>query len=85
LGLYLKERVLFDDFPIDRVVPELPAELDPFVDCCRGHSSSFELLMKLLRVASAKHQRATASSLARPKISDNSTSFFLHQKEGAVF
>ena len=23
---------------------ELPRELDPFVDCCRGHPSGFELL-----------------------------------------
>ena len=29
---------------------ELPSELDPFVDRRRGHSSGFELLVKLLRV-----------------------------------
>jgi hypothetical protein len=34
-------------------VHELPRELDPFVDRCRGHSSGFELLVKLLRVPSS--------------------------------
>jgi len=36
LGLYLKEWVLIDDLPIDRIVRELPGELDPFVDRRRG-------------------------------------------------
>ena len=46
----LGKRVLVDDLPIDRIVHELPRELDPFVDCRRGHASGFELLVKLLRV-----------------------------------
>jgi hypothetical protein len=32
-------------------VHELPRELDPFVDRRRGHTSGFELLVKLFRVA----------------------------------
>ena len=39
LGLYLEEWVLVDDLPIDRVVHELPRELDPLVDRRRGHPS----------------------------------------------
>jgi hypothetical protein len=50
LGLYLKEWILVDDLPIDRIVHELPRELDPFVDRCRSHPSGFELLVKLLRM-----------------------------------
>ncbi len=46
----LAEWVLIDDLPIDRIVHELPRELDPFVDRRRGHPSGFELLVKLLRV-----------------------------------
>ena len=30
--LYLAKRVFFDGLPIDRVVYELPRELDPLVD-----------------------------------------------------
>jgi hypothetical protein len=33
-------------------VHELASELDPFVDRRRGHPPSFELLVKLFRVAS---------------------------------
>jgi len=40
----LSEWVLVDDLPIDRIVHELPRELDPLVDRRRGHSSGFELL-----------------------------------------
>ena len=50
LGLYRKEWVLVDDLPVNRIVHELPGELDPFVDRRRGHPSGFELLVKLLRV-----------------------------------
>jgi hypothetical protein len=39
LGLYVEEWVLVDDLPIDRVVHELPRELDPLVDRRRGHPS----------------------------------------------
>ena len=46
----LRKRILIDDLPIDRVVHELPRELDPLVDRRRSHPSSFELLVKLLRV-----------------------------------
>ena len=40
----LRKRILIDDLPIDRIVHELPCELDPFVDRRRGHPSGFELL-----------------------------------------
>ena len=50
LGLYLEEWVLVDDHPVNRIVHELPREWDPLVDRRRGHPSSFELLVKLLRV-----------------------------------
>ena len=50
LGLNLEEWVLFDDLPIDRVVHELPCELDPLVDRRRSHPSGFELLVKLFCV-----------------------------------
>ena len=46
----LGKRVLIDDLPIDRIVHELPSELDPFVDRRGGHPSGFELLVKLFRV-----------------------------------
>ena len=49
LGLYFAERVFIDDLPVDRIVHELPCELDPFVDRRRGHPSGFELLVKLFR------------------------------------
>jgi hypothetical protein len=39
LGLYLAERILVDDLSVDRIVHELPCELDPFVDRRRGHSA----------------------------------------------
>jgi hypothetical protein len=32
LGLYFAERVFIDDLPVDRIVHELPRELDPSVD-----------------------------------------------------
>lgn len=35
----LAEWVLVDDLPIDRIVHELPRELDPLVDRRRGHPS----------------------------------------------
>ena len=44
------KRILVDDLPIDRIVHELPGELDPLVDRRCGHPSGFELLVKLLRV-----------------------------------
>ena len=37
LRLYFAERVFVDDLPVDRIVHELPSELDPFVDRRRGH------------------------------------------------
>ena len=43
----LGKGVLVDDLPIDRIVHELPSELDPFMDRRRGHPSGFELLVKL--------------------------------------
>ena len=46
----LGKRILVDDLPIDRIVHELPRELDPFMDRRRSHPSGFELLVKLLRV-----------------------------------
>jgi hypothetical protein len=32
LGLYFTERVFIDDLSVDRIVHELPSELDPSVD-----------------------------------------------------
>jgi hypothetical protein len=49
----LRKRVLIDDLPIDRVVHELPRELDPLVDRRRSHSLGFELLVRPFRVASS--------------------------------
>jgi hypothetical protein len=37
LRLYLAERILVDDLPVDRIMHELACELDPFVDRPRGH------------------------------------------------
>ncbi len=50
LRLYLEEWVFLDDLPVDRVVYELPGELDPLMDRRRGHPSGFELLVKLFRI-----------------------------------
>ena len=50
MRLYLEEWALVDDLPIDRIVHELPCELDPFVDRRRSHPSGFELLVKLFCV-----------------------------------
>ena len=47
----IEEWVLVDDLPIDRIMHELPCELDPLVDRRGGHPSGFELLVKLFRVA----------------------------------
>ena len=49
LRLYFAERVFIDDLPVDRIVHELPSELDPSVDRRRGHPFGFELLVKLVR------------------------------------
>jgi hypothetical protein len=49
LRFYFAERIFVDDLPIDRVVHELPCELDPFVDRRRGQPFGFELLVKLVR------------------------------------
>ena len=51
LRLYFAERFFVDDLPVDGIVHELASELDPFVDRRRGHTSSFELFMKLFGMA----------------------------------
>jgi hypothetical protein len=47
---HLPNRVCLLHQLVDRVVHELPRELDPFVDRRRGHPSGFKLLVKLVRV-----------------------------------
>jgi hypothetical protein len=51
LRFYFAERIFVDDLPVDRILLELPSELDPFVDRRRGYPSGFELLVKLFRMA----------------------------------